>query len=86
MSRATESTSSAAPSSTGVAGPWGDRFTAYYEEAQKRANLQSAAELQAFELVEADLQFTPLELGDLGAVAAPAAGLGERRLLQGVVI
>lgn len=40
-----------------------DRFTAYYEEAQKRANLASAGLHPSFELIEADL--LSAELGPL---------------------
>ena len=40
-----------------------DRFTAYYEEAQKRANLAAASRHEAFELIEADL--LSAELGPL---------------------
>ena len=40
-----------------------DRFTAYYEGTQKRANLASAARQDGFELIEADLM--SVELGPL---------------------
>ncbi len=40
-----------------------DRFTAYYEEAQKRANLAAATQRDSFELIEADL--LSAELGPL---------------------
>lgn len=38
-----------------------DRFTAYYEERQKRANLAQALASDRFELIEADLLFADLE-------------------------
>ena len=38
-----------------------DRFTAYYEEATKRGNLDELSKSELFTLVEADLLFTDLE-------------------------
>lgn len=38
-----------------------DRFTAYYEESAKRANLVTVSKSPSFELVEADLRFCDLE-------------------------
>lgn len=38
-----------------------DRFTAYYEEAAKRANLRQLVGSEQFELIEADLLFADLE-------------------------
>jgi UDP-glucuronate 4-epimerase len=57
-----------------------DRFTAYYEEAQKRANLASATADGEFELIEADLlsaELGPL-LDDVDVVFHQAAQPGVR--------